>query len=120
MKCRIKKEDKRRQKFFFMEHHPDILCNFTNGRGAMFEKRPLRPRSHWFTNGQRQCGSDASDKLSLKPMESIQNGLQPHSGVTLLFPLYFNESYVTSIIAVLTMSTLTLGVNRPLAITTGQ
>ena len=37
-------------------------------------------------------------------MESLQNGLQPHSGVTQLVSIDFNESYVASVIATLTLT----------------
>ena len=43
---------------------------------------------------------------SLKIMESLENGLQPHSGVTVVF----NENSVASVVAALM---LTLGVNGP-------
>ena len=44
-------------------------------------------------------------------MELLQNGLQPNSGVTLFVSIEFNESYIASIIAALT---LMLGVNGSL------
>ena len=43
-------------------------------------------------------------KLSLKSMESLQNGLQLHSGITLFVSIDFNENYVASVIAALTLS----------------
>ena len=42
---------------------------------------------------QSQFCDDACDYLSLKSMDSPQNGLEPHSGVTLFVSIDFNESY---------------------------
>ena len=44
-------------------------------------------------------------------MELLQNGLRPHSGVTLFVSVDFSEICLTSVIAALP---LTLGVNGPL------
>ena len=46
----------------------------------------------------------------LKIIESLQNRLQPHSGAILFVSIDFNERYIPSVIAELT---LTLGVNGP-------
>ena len=37
-------------------------------------------------------------------MESLQNGLQPHSGVTLFVSIDYNKSYVASITTALTLN----------------
>ena len=47
-------------------------------------------------------------------MEWLQNGLQPHFGVTLFVSINFNESYVVYIISVIAALMLTLSVNGPL------
>ena len=60
----------------------------------------IRARLH------QASASTVWDDALIEKMESLQIGLQPHSGATLFVSIDFNESYVASV-------TLTLGVNRP-------
>ena len=54
-------------------------------------------------------------QLSLKRMESLQNGLKPHSGATPFVSIDFNgELYQWRHRSVESALTLTLGVKRPL------
>ena len=61
-----------------------------------------------YTKRQRRANAEMMlvTQHSLKSMESLQNGLQPHSGATLFVPIDFKECCVAS-------AALTLGVNEP-------
>ena len=63
-----------------------------------------------YSKRQHQCCEHSAMMIvilfSLKSMEMLENGLQPQSGVTIVF----NENRIASVIAALK---LTLGVDRP-------
>ena len=69
-----------------------------------------------YTKRQHQTRVNAAMTLatwfSLKKMDSLQNGLQPHSRETLFVSIDFNKSHVASLIAAFT---LTLSVYGPLS-----
>ena len=49
--------------------------------------------------------------ISLKTIQSLQNGLQPHSEVAPMVLVVYNETANASVIAALTLHILTLSVN---------
>ena len=85
--------------------HLLALCYF------YVQKERIKARLHQASASTPSQGCRNARFFSLTRMESLQNGLQPHSGATLFGSIDFNESYVTSVIIVLTlMLRLTLGV----------